>query len=166
MAKFKAEMPTELMKTFENLEKNTDKMLGEMTRAGAEVVASNIETNCPSVLIPYVHISRTYKTPSDDGINTQAYVSGYIPFSNPKRKYFVRRNGKTAKLYKTTEGVPAEFLANIYEYGRHGYPFPKHPFLRKSFNRKSQIEKAMLKVQEKYLNDNTDYAKNWGKLFR
>jgi hypothetical protein len=55
-------------------------------------------------------------------------------------------------VYKSTEGVPAEFLANIYEFGRHGYPFPKHPFLRKSF-RKNQIEKAMLDVQKKYIKE-------------
>lgn len=152
MARFKSELPTELMQTFQNLEKNTEKMMGDMTRAGAEAVANNIETNAPSVLIPYVKISRTYKTPSDDGINTQAYVSGYIPFSNPNRRYFTRRNGRTAILYKSTEGVPAEFLANIYEFGRHGYPFPKHPFLRKSF-RKNQIEKAMLDVQKKYIKE-------------
>lgn len=153
MAKYRSELPTELMKTFHNLEVNTEKMMAEMTRAGADVVADNIQQNAPNVLRPYVKLSKTYRTPTDDGINTQAYVSGYIPFSNPNRKYFARRNGgRSSIVYKTTEGVPAEFLANIYEFGRHGYPFPKHPFLRKSF-RKAQIEKAMLAVQKKYIKE-------------
>lgn len=152
MARFRSELPTELIKTFQGIEVNTEKMMAEMTRAGADVVADNIQQNAPNVLRPYVKKSKTYRTPTDDGINTQAYVSGYIPFSNPNRRYFARRNGRSTMVYKSTEGVPAEFLANIYEFGRHGYPFPKHPFLRKSF-RKAQIEKAMLDVQKKYIKE-------------
>ena len=38
MAKFHAELPNELMKAFEDLETNAPQMMGEMCRAGAEVV--------------------------------------------------------------------------------------------------------------------------------
>lgn len=165
MAHFKSELPTELMDQLKSMEDNTDAMMAGMTRAGAEVVASNAKVNAPDTIKPYVKISKSYKTPSNGGINTQVYVSGYIPFSDPKRKYFARRNGHSAKIYKTTLGVPAEFLANIYEYGRNGYPFPKHPFLRKSF-KKNQIEKAMNEAQEKFIKDPEQCARNWGKLFR
>ena len=40
MARFKAEMPTDLINAFKSLETNTDKMLEEMTKAGADVVAT------------------------------------------------------------------------------------------------------------------------------
>ena len=47
MAKFKAELPNDIIKEFEKVEKNTDKMLAEMTEAGARVVLSNIKSSVP-----------------------------------------------------------------------------------------------------------------------
>jgi hypothetical protein len=55
--------------------------------------------------------------------------------------YFKNENG---------EAVPAPLVANVFEYGRSGEPFPKQPFIRKSF-KKSAIQKAMEKEQKKYL---------------
>ena len=144
MAKFKLELPTEIIKEFETINKNTTEIFGEMTKAGAEVVASNMKNNAPTTLDKYVKLTVVYRTPTDGGINTKAYVKGYIPFSNPNRKNFSRGRGKQP----ATEGVPAEFLANLYEYGRSTAPFPKHPFLRKSFKKK-EIEAAMLEAQKR-----------------
>ena len=45
MAKFSMELPTEIMKDFEKVYENSEKIFGGMTRAGAEVVYSNIRTN-------------------------------------------------------------------------------------------------------------------------
>lgn len=136
MAKFTGELPTELIKQFETLELNTEKMLGEMVETGAEVARQNIEAKMPRALreslgSDNIIVSRVYKTPSDDGINCQAMIVGY----------FTNRNG---------ERIPAPLVANIFEYGRSNSPFPKQPFFRQSFN-KGQIEKAMLRVQEKYI---------------
>lgn len=148
MAKFEMELPTEIMKDFEKIYKDSEKIFGEMTMAGAERVMYNMKKNAPNILKPYVRTTKMYKTPTDGGINTKAYISGYIPFSDPNRKYFSARNGTTSKVYKTSQGVPAEFLANLYEYGRSTAPFPKHPFMRKSFN-KNEIEQEMLKAQKR-----------------
>ena len=136
MAKFTGELPTELIKQFETLELNTEKMLGEMVETGAEVARQNIEAKMPRALreslgSDNIIVSRVYKTPSDDGINCQAMIVGY----------FTNRNG---------ERIPAPLVANIFEYGRSNSSFPKQPFFRQSFN-KGQIEKAMLRVQEKYI---------------
>ena len=136
MAKFTGELPTELIKQFETLELNTEKMLGEMVEEGAKVARQNIEAKMPSALreslgSDNIIVSRVYKTPSDDGINCQAMIVGY----------FKNKNGET---------VPAPLVANVFEYGRSNSPFPKQPFFRQSFN-KGQIEKAMLRVQEKYI---------------
>lgn len=147
MAKFKLELPTEIIKQMETINKNTSEIFGEMTKAGAEVVAANMRNNAPSTISGYVKITKVYRTPTNGGINTKAYVKGYIPFSNPNRHSFTRSGG-SGKTYTTTEGVPAEFLGNLYEYGRSTAPFPKHPFLRKSFKKK-EIEDAMLKAQKK-----------------
>ena len=132
MAKFKIELPTEVIKEIESVNENTTEIFGKMTQAGAEVVARNMRNNAPTTINGYVKLTKIYRTPSDGGINTKAYVKGYIPFSNPNRKGFSRKGG-SGKVYVSTEGVPAEFLANLYEYGRSTAPFPKHPFLRKSF---------------------------------
>lgn len=136
MAKFTGELPTELIKQFETLELNTEKMLGEMVETGAEIAKQNIEAKMPRALreslgSDNIIVSRVYKTPSDDGINCQAMIVGY----------FTNRNG---------ERIPAPLVANVFEYGRSNSPYPKQPFFRQSFN-KGQIEKAMLRVQEKYI---------------
>ena len=133
MAKFDLELPTEVMKDFEKIFSDTDKIFGEMTKAGAEVVQKNIIANVPksirnSKMMDCLKVSEVFKTPSDDGINTKVAFYGY----------FINEEGKK---------VPAPLVANVFEYGRSGMPFPKHPFMRKSF-RKSDIEQAMLKAQK------------------
>lgn len=134
MASFDMELPNELIKQFENLEQNTEKMMGEMTKAGAEVVLKNVKSNVPesfknSNIMKCLKITKVYKTPSDDGINTKVAFYGY----------FKNKQGQV---------VPAPLVANVFEYG--SSKVKKKPFMRKSVN-KTQIEQAMLKVQEKYL---------------
>ena len=131
---FKVELPTEIMKDIQRIYKNTDEILGEMTRAGAKVVENNIEANVPegirnSNMMKCLKVTKTYKTPSDDGINTK--VGFYGCFEN--------EDGRI---------TPAPLVANVFEYDRSGNPFPKQPFLRKSFKRK-EIEEAMLQAQSK-----------------
>lgn len=134
MAKFKMELPTEIMKDFQKVHDNAGEIFGEMTKAGAEVVEKNIIANVPeairkSNMMKCLKITKTYKTPSDDGINTKVGFYGY----------FTNNEGKV---------VPAPLVANVFEHGRSNLPFPKHPFFRKSF-KKSEIEEAMLKAQKK-----------------
>lgn len=136
MAKFSVELPNDIIKQFEGLEKNTDKMLAEMTEAGAKVVYENIKASMPhswysSNIMKCLKITKTYKTPSDDGVNTKVAFYGY----------FINRNG---------ERIPAPLVANVTEYGRSNSAYPKKPFLRRSF-KKSDIEKAMQAVQDKYI---------------
>ena len=136
MASFKAELPNDIIKQFESIEKNTDKMLEEMTEAGARLVLENIKTGVPhswysSNIMKCLKITKTYKTPSDDGVNTKVAFYGY----------FINENG---------EKIPAPLVANVTEYGRSNSPYPKKPFLRRSF-KKSEIEKVMKAVQDKYI---------------
>lgn len=136
MARFSIELPNDVLKELSSLEKNTDIMLSEMTQAGAKVVLANIKSSIPqtfyeSNIIKCLKVSHTYKTPSDGGINTKVAFYGY----------FFNKDGKR---------IPAPLVANVTEYGRSNSPYPKRPFLRKSF-KKSEIEKAMEKVQDKYI---------------
>ena len=138
MARFEGGLPEELIKQFTELEINTPKMLGEMVQAGAEVARANIKAKMPTALREgltdnNIILTKVYKTPSDDGINCQAMISGY----------FTNRDGKV---------TPAPLVANMFEYGSSRRNYPKQPFFRQSFN-KGQIEKAMLKVQEKYIKE-------------
>lgn len=146
MAKFGIELPTDIMKDFQKIYKNADEIFGGMTKAGAEVVLNNVRQKCPDVIRPYAKLTRVYKTPSDGGINTKVVFAGYIPFKG-NRQYFNVRGGN-GKMYSNSKGMPADFLAIMYEYGRSTLPFPKKPFFRRSFN-KGQIEKAMLDAQKK-----------------
>lgn len=134
MAQFKMEFSDDIMKDFKKIYESTTEIFGAMTTAGAEAAASEIRSNLPpalrdSEIVKCIKVTRVYRTPSDDGINTKVGFYGY--FKNKKGRV-----------------VPAPLIANVFEYGRSNAPFPKQPFLRKAFN-KSKIEKAMLEAQKK-----------------
>ena len=136
MARMEVELPTELMKVFEELGDDTQKMLEEMTQEGAKTVLSNVEANVPATfhnsgIMRCLKITRPYYTPSDGGRNTKVAFYGYFENEDGKR-------------------TPAPLVCNLFEYGRSNSPYPRHPFMRRSF-RKGQIEAAMMKVQDKYL---------------
>jgi len=138
MARFSSEIPKDLIKLFTELEVNTEDMLGDMVKAGAEVAQQNVLAKMPKALRESlgdenVTLTRVYKTPSDDGINCQVAIEGY----------FTNKDGVR---------TPAPLVANLFEYGRSNSPYPRQPFFRSSFN-KGQIEKAMIKVQEKYIKE-------------
>ena len=147
MAKFETMLPTDLIEQFQRLDNGTEMVMKMMTEAGAKAVKQNIQVKCPDVLKSKLKISVTYKTPSDGCINTKVYFSGYIPFSDPNRKYFSRYAG--GRRYDTAKGVPASFLAIMYEYGRSNLPFPKRPSVRSAIHNTSAIEMAMAEAQEK-----------------
>ena len=133
MAKFVMQLPTEILKDIEYINGNSDKIFGEMTQAGAKVTMTNIKSNIPksfvdSDIMDCLKITRVYKTPTDQGINTKVGFFGY----------FTNKNG-----IKT----PAPLVANVFEYG--SSKFTKQPFFRRSF-KKGQIEKAMLEAQRKF----------------
>lgn len=134
MAKFNSELPNDLIKEFEQLNLDTEKMMGEMTKVGAEKVYQRVLKNIPksfinSEIMKCLKITKTYKTKSDDGINTKVAFYGY---------------------FKNKRGIeePAPLVANVFEHGTS--TVKKQPFMRKSFN-KREIEAEMKKVQEKYL---------------
>ena len=136
MARMEVELPTELMKVFEELGDDTQKMLEEMTQEGAKTVLANVKANVPasfhsSGIMRCLKITRPYYTPSDGGRNTKVAFYGYFENEDGKR-------------------TPAPLVCNLFEYGRSNSPYPKHPFMRRSFKR-GQIEAAMMKVQDKYL---------------
>lgn len=138
MAKFNIELPNELIRAFSELDDDLDKIFGEMTNAGAKVVYKNILSNMKSSfkttrsLEKGLRITKVYKTPSDDGINTKIGFYGY--------------DGIATKKYPQGKPIPLKALAREF-----GTPTEaKKPFFRKSFN-KSQIESEMLKVQDIYI---------------
>ena len=134
MAKFVMELPNDIIADFRKIYDDYEQIVGEMTKAGAEVVFNNVKANVPngirdSKMMGNLRMTRTYKTPSDDGMATKVGFYGY----------FINENGQK---------VPAPLVANVFEYGRSNAPFPKQPFFRKSF-RNAQIKSAMLDAQRK-----------------
>jgi hypothetical protein len=132
MAKFKNELPYDLIKVFEDLETDCEDMFGEMCKEGAEVVYNNVMANMQKAFISTkslekgLRITKVYKTPSDDGINVHIGFYGY-----------------------NDKGVPIPLIAQAREYGT-SKGEQKKPFFRKSFKKKD-IEQAMQKVQDKYI---------------
>lgn len=133
MAGFNVELPNELIKSFQELETNTEEMLSDMTRAGAEVVYKQVKSNMKSSfkstesLEKGLKITKSYRTPSDDGINTKVGFYGY-----------------------DEDGIPIPLKALAREYGT-SRGEKKKPFFRKAFRQESAITNAMKKAQEKYI---------------
>jgi len=134
MAQFNQELPNDLIKEFEELAIATPKMMGEMTKAGAEVVAEAVRGNLSKSfkstdrLSKCLYVSKTYKTPSDDSINNKVMIYGYL---DSEKKH------------------PAPLVAMAREYGT-SRGEAKKPFFRKSF-KKDAIENAMKQVEEQYM---------------
>ena len=136
MAKFKSEIPKELLDQLATLEQG--KMVEEMVDAGATVVYENIKRNMTSAFEDTEELKKTlirtkvYKTRADDGVNEKVAFYGY----------FINKQGKK---------VPAPLVVQAREYGT-SRGEAKKPFIRRSFN-KAQIERAMLDVQKEYIKD-------------
>ncbi len=133
MAKFVADIDDSVLKDISYIDKQFDHIFGGMTKAGAEVVYKNVISALPESLrssgfSSHVKLSKVYKTPSDDGINTKVMITGY----------FINKDGRK---------TPAPLVANMFEYGSDKRNYPKQPFFRKSF-KKSQIKKAMEEAQK------------------
>ena len=141
MAKFKAELPNDLIKVFDELETNAPIMMGEMCKAGATVVYNKVVSNLGKAfkstesLVKGLKITKVYQTPSDDGINVHIGFYGY--------------DGEPTKKYPQGTPIPLKALAR--EYGT-SKGEQKKPFFRKSFAKK-EIEQAMLEVQKRYIED-------------
>lgn len=136
MAKVKVDLPNEIMQQLKKLNQDTPKMMKDMVKAGAETVLERMKSNAPagmksSPIMNCLSSTRPYEAPSDDSINVKVGFAGY----------FTNEDGVR---------TPAPLVANIFEYGRSNSPFPKQPFMRKSFN-KSAITKAMEEAQKKYI---------------
>ena len=153
MARLKLELPNELIKQLETVEKSAEDTFGKMTKAGAEVVYNNMVKNmsgsfsnsAKSKMVAGLKITKTYRTPKTGMIGNFVGFYGYIPFSNPNRKYFSRKGGN-GETYKTTKGVPRDFLAQLKEYGKSDKV--KKPFIKKSAKKK-EIEKVMQETLDK-----------------
>lgn len=87
MAKFKAMLPLAEIKQMEYLEKNAEKMMGEMTEAGAKKVYDNIKINMrrafkdSSTLEEYLLVTKVYKN-SKGAIGNKVGFAGYKPLKN------------------------------------------------------------------------------------
>ena len=142
MARFNAEMPYDLLQTFEGLEKECTDIFGEMVDAGAKVVLKNVKSNMKksfkntAPLEKGLRVTKIYKTPSDDGINVHIGFYGYD-------------SDKVTKQHP--QGVPIPLMAMAREYGTSSGE-RKKPFFRKSF-KKADIEQAMKRVQDKHIKD-------------
>lgn len=157
MARFEAELPTDILNDVDFIANNALKIFGGMTKAGAEVVKKDIAAGTRRVfkgdtaakMVSKLKVTRTYETPSDGGINNKVAFYGYIPRSDGKQ---VKIKGKYSY-----PGVPAPLLANLRENGASSSgampePFKQYwrkmPFVRPAFENRNGIEKAMLKAQK------------------
>lgn len=142
MAKFDAELPTEIIREFENLNSSCSEMFEKMTQAGAKTVYRQVRGNIQksfkdsNKLLACLKITKAYKT-SDGSTSTKIGLFGY----------FENKDGKK---------VPAPLVGNVREYGSDSRNIEKKSFLRPAFNKKANIRNAMLGVQKKYIGGDDD----------
>ena len=135
MAGFNVELPSGLISDLNKIVDNSEKMFGEMTRAGAEIVYKSVKSNMKGSfkstrsLDKGLKITKTYRTLSDDGINTKVGFYGYAD-----------------------DGTPIPLIAMAREYGT-SRGERKKPFFRKAFKQESAIRSAMMEVQKRYIKD-------------
>ena len=145
MARFKAEVPNDLIKVFDELETNVPEMMGEMCRVGAKVVYNRVCNNLKKAfdrtdtLLKGLKITKVYHTPSDDGISVHVGFYGY---------------NADKQTNAHPKGVPIPLIALAREYGTSSGE-AKKPFFRKSFSPK-EIEQAMLEVQGRYIKEDKE----------
>lgn len=165
MANFGFESNIELIENFSKMAENEGNMFGEMTRAGAEVVYKQALSNMKRVfkstdrLEKNLKITKTYKSSSDDSVNTKVGIYGYLEGTEGKKiSYFKKtstskkNSNKTigGKHYSYNNGIPAPLVALAREFGSSAGE-AKKPFLRPAFRQTKAIEDAMLSAQNKYI---------------
>ena len=140
MAKFKEQLPYDLIKQFEELDLGATDMMEKMTRAGAEVVYEEIKKKLPKAfkktdnLEKGLIITKTYKNAKEE-IATKVGFYGY---------------DTTRKTKQYPNGTPIPLIVLAREYGTSSGE-KKIPILRPAFRKKKAIESEMLKVQDSYL---------------
>ena len=132
MAEFIFNVNDKFVKDIEKIYNDSEKMFGSMTKVGAVTVRKNVRRNAPSSfkksrIMNHLKVTKTYRTPSDGGINNKVGFYGY----------FTNHRGRR---------TPAPLVVKVFEYGKTN--FLKRPFFRKSFDR-SQLYKVMLEQQKK-----------------
>lgn len=142
MARFQNELPNDLIKELEQVERDTRKIFGDMCKAGAEVVKANVLKNMKKSfkttrsLEKGLKITKVYETPSDGAINVKVGFYGYD--SIPTKQY-------------PEKGTPIPLKTMSREYGT-SQGENKKPFFRQSFKKK-EIEAEMQKVLDKYIKE-------------
>lgn len=132
MAEFIFNVNDKFVKDIEKIYNDSEKIFGSMTKVGAVTVRKNVRRNAPSSfkksrIMHHLKVTKTYRTPSDGGINNKVGFYGY----------FTNHRGRR---------TPAPLVVKVFEYGKTN--FLKRPFFRKSFDR-SQLYKVMLEQQKK-----------------
>ena len=153
MAKIEMELPNDVINKFQELDRNSDKIFGEMVEKAGEYVYQLIRANMKMVFKTTDSLeqglikTRVYKTPSDDGINVHIGFYGYTKGEKPVKVTTTSKSGK--KYTYNRSGVPIPLIAMAREYGT-SRGEAKKPFLRKSFKKK-EIEAVMQSVENKYI---------------
>ena len=157
MAKFTAELPTDILKDVNFLENNAIDIFKGMTKAGAEVAAENMKrrvgqafkSDVAAKINSRLRVTKSYETRKKE-IATAARFYGYIP----------RKNGSKVKIKGKYGygGVPVPLLVALKDQGRSvafTMPAPlrgywtrtKYPITVPAFA-DGRIEQVMLKAQK------------------
>lgn len=161
MAKFEAQLPTEILREIETVERNALDIFKGMTKAGAQYAVENMKANAAKAfrggvgakVAAKAKVTKPYITRKNE-ITTKAAFYGYIEKSDGKA-FYMSQKGKKFGPYP---GIPVPLLCNLAEFGASSARMPgpfrrywngnKHPIKRPAFSNSKGIEAAMLKAQK------------------
>ena len=121
MAKFTANIDDSVLKDIQYIDKDFERIFGGMTQEAAKVVMNNVKNSMPSALkkslsSENVKISKIYKTPTDDGINTKVMITGYF-INEDGRKTILsawqKRKQETIRHPFLEETVPVGLIPHV-----------------------------------------------------
>lgn len=158
MAKFTAELPTDILKDVDFLQNNAVDIFKGMTKAGAEVAAENMKSRARHAFRGDVatkvnaglKVTKPYETKRRE-IATGARYYGYIK----------KKDGRPFKVkgHSYNQGVPIPLLVSLADAGksisstmvpqfRRYWNGVKYPIVTPAFANSAPIEAAMLKTQK------------------
>ena len=160
MAKFKMNMPTEILSDIDFISHNTLNIFGDTVKAGALVAKKQIQANAnkafsgeiASKMNKKLKVTKVYQT-KDGSIKDKVAYYGYLATKKTKAGGSVK-----VRSYRYPQGVPAPLLAALREFGaKSGSGMPKQfknywtkkPFVRPAFSNSAPIESAMLAAQKR-----------------
>ena len=152
MTSFKAELPTELIRQFEELGNSIEDIADKMTEAGANTVLPQVNRNLEKSAASGYETGELRRSIIIKRFKGKNGIGRVITFSGTSKE---RRAAKNGKVYPRKKPQRLNEIAAVLEYGRSGQaprPFLRTAFIEKEHDIAAAMEEIFDKETRKYRN--------------